>query len=275
MLKTKPTIKPPIITIIAGAGMGKNTLGGSFPSPVFIQAEDSETVFEKWDDDVMPAFMPRLPKARLNDKIELVASTRNGLQEQLRWLATNEHDRKTVVVDTVTELDKLFQLELILGDGVENIAEASGGYSKGYLTLQQWHADLMSMANALRNRGMAVVFLGHQGIKKIKAAPDKDEYSVYSLEMHDHATSVYINNSDVVAYIRKETFVKGVETDKKGRVTKFGKLIDTGAREIVTSGDGQTGYVHAKSRYDMPAVMPLEVGENPLLQYIKFFNGGA
>lgn len=267
MLKTKPTIKAPIITIIGSAGTGKNSLGGTFPNPVFIQAEDSETVFEKWDDDVVPAFMPRLPAPRKD-----VASTNAALKEQLRWLLTQEHDRKTVVFDTITALDKLYQSEICIQHGVDNIADAAGGYHKGYLVLADWHAEVMTMAEALRRKDMAVVFLGHQGIKKIKAAPDKDEYSIFSLDMDDKSSAVYVNNSDVVAYIRKETFVQGKETDRKGKVTKFGRLIDTGRRELVTSGDGQTGFYSAKSRYDMPAVMELPVGENPLLEHIKFFN---
>lgn len=267
MLKTKPTVKAPIITIIGSAGTGKNSLGGTFPNPVFIQAEDSETVFEKWDDDVVPQFMPRLPAPRKD-----AASTRSALKEQLRWLLTQEHDRKTVIFDTVTALDKLYQSEICILHDVDNIADAAGGYHKGYLVLADWHSEVMAMADALRRKGLAVVFLGHQGIKKIKAAPDKDEYSIFSLDMHDACASVYVNNSDVVAYIRKETFVQGKETDRKGKVTKFGRLIDTGRRELVTSGDGQTGFYSAKSRYDMPAVMDMPVGENPLLEHIKFFN---
>lgn len=274
MLKTAPTIKPPIITIIGSAGVGKNSLGGVFPNPVFIQAEDSETVFEGWDADVMPAFMPRLAKPKLNQELQIV-SIRQQVDDQFRWLATKEHDRKTVVFDTNTEYDKLLQIELLLKYNVDSIGEAAGGFQNGYNELAEWHGDLMTKAQALQRRGMAVVFLGHQGVKKIKAAPDKDEYSVFSLDMHDKCASVYINRSDAVIYIRKETFVQGKETDKKGRTTKFGKLIDSGEREAVTSGDGQTGYMHAKNRYNMPPVIPLPIGENPLLQYIRYFNKEA
>lgn len=274
MLKTAPTIKPPIITIIGSAGVGKNSLGGVFPKPVFIQAENSETVFEDWDDDVMPGFMPRLAPPKLNQEMQ-VLSVRKQVEDQFRWIATNENDRKTIVIDTVTEYDKLMQIELLLKYNVDSIGDAAGGFQNGYNELAAWHGDLMSMAEAMQRRGMAVVFLGHQGVKKIKSAPDKDEYSVFSLDMHDKASSVYINRSDAVIYIRKETFVKGVEQDKKGRTTKYGKLIDSGDRQAVTSGDGQTGYMHAKNRYNMPPVMPLPIGENPLMQYIKFFNQGA
>lgn len=270
MLKTKPTIKAPIITIIGSAGSGKNSLGGTFPNPVFIQAEDSETVFEKWDEDVMPAFMPRLPAPRGNGT-NVTVSTRSALKDQLRWLLTEEHDRKTVIIDTNTALDKMYQSEICILHGVDNIADAAGGFHKGYLVLADWHNEVMTMAQHLRAKGIAVVFLGHQGIKKIKAAPDKDEYSIFSLDLHDAVSSVYVNNSDVVAYIRKETHVQGKETDRKGKTTKYGRLIDTGRRQLVTSGDGQTGFYHAKTRYDMPAVMDLPVGENPLLEHIKFF----
>ena len=47
MMYTKPKPQPPVITIVGMPGGGKTTLGGLFPDPVFIQAENSETIFEE------------------------------------------------------------------------------------------------------------------------------------------------------------------------------------------------------------------------------------
>jgi hypothetical protein len=75
-----------------------------------------------------------------------------------------------------------------------------------------------------------------------------------------------------VVYIKKEEFITGAETNRKGQTTKYGRNMQTGQRVLITSSDGLVGYVDAKNRYGMPNEIPLAMGENPLLQYIKHFN---
>src|SRR5690606_32709616 len=131
-----------------------------------------------------------------------------------------------------------------------------------------------SACEVLRDRkDMAIVFLAHIGIHKIKSSPDADEYAVWSLDMNDKSVPNYVNQVDSVIYIKKDTYVTGKETNKKtGAVTKYGKVMDTGDRTIITTGDGRIGFLNAKTRYAMPAEIPLPLGENPILGYIPFFN---
>jgi hypothetical protein len=117
------------------------------------------------------------------------------------------------------------------------------------------------------------VFLAHIGVKKIRNRPDAAaDYSVFSLDMDNQALSVYVSQSDAVLYLEKEEFVVGQETNKKGQTTKFGRVTQTGLRKLITTGDGMVGYVNAKNRYNMPAELQVEMGTNPITQYIKFFN---
>ena len=270
----KPKTKAPMITIVAPPGVGKTTLGGLFPNPVFIQAEDAQTVFEGWDEDVQPDFMPRLPRAKkADDGKELTTSTHRSILDQLRWLIANEHDRKTLVVDSVTTLNTMLEHELCEVYNVDNVADASGGFHKGYIAVSEMHGAVRSACEILRDRkGMTIVFLAHIGVQKVKAAPDVDEYSVWTLEMPDKSVHNYVNQVDAVLYIKKDVFITGKETNKKtGLTTKYGKRMDTGDRTMVTTGDGKVGYLNCKSRYPMPAEIPLPLGENPILQYIPFF----
>lgn len=263
---TKP--KPPMITIVAGAGTGKTTLAGLFPKPVFIQAENSKTVFEGWDDDVKPKFMPRLPRAK-----GTTVSTKNAMLDQIRALITNEHDRDTLVIDTVSTLSDMFEHELCEIHGVDNVADACGGFHKGYIALSAMHGEIRKACEVLADRkNMTVIFLSHIGIQKIKSSPETDEYSVYSLGMHEKSVHNYVNESDLVCYIKKDEYVTGKQTDRKGNVTKFGKIMQTGERKIITTSDGRVGYVSAKCRYsEMPAELDLPHGENPLMQYIPYY----
>lgn len=260
----------PMITIIGSPGTGKTTLAATFPKAIFIQAEKATTIFESFDDDVMPMVYPVLPRSNYKRKPQL--STKSVLLDQLRELATEKHDRKTVVIDSVTTLHARFEHELCEKYNVDNVADAAGGFQKGYIVVAEMHNEIMNACNVLRNKGLAIVFLAHTGIQRVKDSPELDEHCVYTMDMHKQSVPIYVNQVDMVVYLVKESFVTGKETNKKGQITKYGKLIQTGARKLITSSDGKVGYVAAKTRYPMDVELPLGLGENPLLELIPFFN---
>ena len=265
---TKPLSKPPQITIVAAPGAGKTTLGALFPNPIFIQAEEGMSVFETWAEELRPVIFPSLPRANKKEKI----STKDALRDQLRSLAQQEHDFKTLVIDSVTSLHSLFEHEVCEDYEVDNVADAAGGFHKGYLVVKEMHSEIKTACDYLRNKkGMTVIFLAHSGVQKMKNRPDAEEYSVYSLDMHKDSIPVYVNLVDAVLYLRQEEFVKGGATDKKGVTTKLGKVVQTGDRILVTSGDGRIGYVNAKNRYDLDSEIPMPIGANPLLDLIPYF----
>lgn len=265
---SKPKQEAPIITIVATPGAGKTTLAALFPSPVFIQAEAITAVFDSWDEDAKPDAFDELPRANAARK----TSTKETLLNHLRDLIKEDHQYKTLVVDSITSLHALFEHEVCENYGVDNVANAAGGFHKGYLVVAEMHSEIVNACKVLRKqKGMTIIFLAHSGIKKMKNRPDAEEYTVYSLDMHEASISTYINLSDAVIYIRNEEFVKGNETDKKGQITKFGKIVQTGQRVLVTSGDGRIGYVNAKNRYDLEPEIPFNKGENPLIEAIGYY----
>lgn len=279
-LSTIPVRKSaPMITIIGSPGTGKTTFAATFPKAIFIQAEKATTIFESFDDDVIPMVYPILPRSNYFNKPQQNAkpkiSTKAVLLDQLRELATEKHDRKTVIIDTVTTLHTRFEHELCQKYNVDNVADAAGGFQKGYLVVAEMHSEIMNACSVLRNRGMTIIFLAHTGIQRVKDSPELDEHCVYTMDMHKQSVPIYVNQVDMVVYLVKESFVSGKETNKKGQITKYGKLIQTGARKLITSSDGKVGYVAAKTRYPMDVELPLGLGENPLLELIPFFNTNA
>ena len=134
------------------------------------------------------------------------------------------------------------------------------------------HGEIKAACDVLRKRkGMTIIFLAHCGVKKMKNRPDAEEYTVYTLDMHDASIAQYTNLVDAVLYLRNEEFITGQQSDKKGQVTKFGRIMQTTQRILVTSGDGRVGYVNAKNRYQLEAEIPVDEGENPLLDVIPYF----
>lgn len=266
----KPQIKAPVITIIGSAGVGKTSLAALFPDPVFIQAENSETVFETWDEDIQPQMFEQLKHS--NKKLKI--STKNELLHQLRYVASNKDGFKTLIIDAVTTLSLMFEHEILEFDenDAKNMGDACGGYNKGFMELASMHAEIRLACEHIRKAGIAVVFLAHSGIQKMKNRPDSPEYIAYTIELPEKSRPFYIDHSDAVLYLKSTEYVTGSETDKKGRLTKYGKITNTGERVLITSSDGAVGFIGAKNRYNMPTEIEVKLGENPILQYIKFFN---
>lgn len=264
----KPQPVAPIITLVGTPGVGKTTLAALFPKPVFIQAEEITGVFDDWSEETKPDSFPVLKRADAKRK----TSTKDDLLSQLRALITEDHDYKSLIIDSNTSLNKLFEHEVCEQYGVDNVGSAAGGFNKGFLVVAEMHSEIINACKYLRsNKGMSIIFLAHAGIRKMKNRPDSDEYTVYTLDMHEASASLYVALSDAVIYIRNEEFVKGMETDKKGQVTKFGKVVQTGQRVLVTSGDGRIGYVNAKNRFNLEPEISFDKGENPLLTEIKYY----
>lgn len=266
----KAVPQAPVITIVGFAGSGKSSLAGLFPNAIFIQAENATSVFETMPEHLQPAFFPQLPVPNAKRNIK----TSDELFAQLRELMIEEHPFKTVVFDTITALNILFEQEVVEFDdkGASNIGEAAGGYNKGYLVVAGIHAKLRAACEHLRKKGITVVFLAHTGVVKMKNRPDGGEYVAYSLDMHERSRAVYVSSSDIVAYLKARDFVIGNEENKKGQTTKFGRVTNTGERVLITSSDGTIGYIDAKNRYNLPDEIEVNKGENPLLPLIPFYN---
>lgn len=248
LLETADDNDPCVVTITGDAGVGKTRLAATWPNPLFIRAEDGFKVFRDMPENERPKGLP-------------VLKSTEDLREQLTWVLKGEHDFKTLVVDSVTQLDTMFGEHVITGDDTapDSLARACGGYGAGYKAVGALHGTLRQTCELIKNRrGMHIVFIAHSDINKMDL-PDEDPYSRYQLRLHKDSVSHYVDNVDMVAYVRLETFLRG---DKKA---KLKKALSDGTRiAICHSGPAQV----SKNRFGIeePVVLTKDVNPFPFIK---------
>jgi len=232
-------------TLVYGVhGVGKSTFGSMAEKPVFIQTEDGLGNIE----------CERFPLA--GQYADVVAA--------LSELYTEQHEYRTVVVDSLDWLERLIWADVCKKRGIESIEDV--GYGKGYVfALTNWR-EVLAGLDALRNdRGMGVILIAHAQIERF-ANPETDTYDRYSPRLHKQASAFVQEWADEVLFATYSIHTKATD---EGFGRKRVQGIGTGERIIRTSE--RPAHV-AKNRLSLPDEIPFDYriyaaflrGENPL-----------
>lgn len=243
----KPADRAVIATVSGDSGMGKTTLAASFPKPIVIRAEDG---------------LQAIPAEQRPDAFPLVSSV-DMLWEQLTALVQENHDYQTVIIDSVTALERLFMQDVVDSDPKKpkSINQALGGYGAGLQAVANMHQRVRKACGILNERkGMHVVFVAHADTETIEL-PDSDPYQRYSLRLGKKSVAPYVDDSDIVAHLRLETFYTG-DGDRK-------KAISDGTRIAVCHA---TASCVSKNRYGITEDLPVQAGVNPFIGIVPAFN---
>lgn len=235
--------RPVIITLFGEGGMGKTTLASMFPKPVIIRTEDGTTSLIG------------------NDNVSLfpLAQSSQDVLDAIEALATQEHEHKTLVLDSITQLATMIESEIVAADPkAKSINQAGGGYGAGYSTAADRHRLIRDWAGALAyEKGMNVVFIGHADTETMDL-PDFDPYTRYSVRLHKKSLPHYTDNVDAVCMIRLKTFTRG-DGDKK-------RAISSGEREIICFPQAASV---TKNRFNITDPLPFTFeGGNPFENFV-------
>ena len=241
---SKPTGQRPIIATLFGeGGMGKTTLAAMFPKPVFIRTEDGTASLQG------------------NDNVSLfpLATSVQDVLDAIEVLATEKHDFKTLVIDSITQLATMIESEIVSADPKDkSINQAGGGYGAGYGTAAERHRQIREWAGSLAyETGMNVVFIGHADTETIDL-PDMDPYARYCVRMHKKSIPHYTDNVDLVGLIRLKTFTRG-DGDKK-------RDISDGKREILCYPQASSV---TKNRFNITEPLPFTFEGNPFSDFVS------
>lgn len=206
-------------------GVGKSTLAAASPSPLFIG-----------EDGVNHLDAARLP-----------VDSWTGLRVAVRALATEQHDYKTVVFDTVDWIEPLNWAFCCQRDEEKSIE--GYGYGKGYVAAaSEWGVLLSDLERLQRDRGLNVMLLGHCQQKTFKN-PVGEDFDRYELKLNPKASGLLKEWCDAVLFANHEEFTKKDERTKRVRG------VSTGARWLHTN---RTAAFDAKNRFGFPEALPLQ-----------------
>lgn len=247
--------RPPKIIIYGVEGVGKTHFGALAEKPVFLKAEDG-LIANKYSD---------VKSWKVNSYADV--------QRYLNMLASEQHDRKTLVVDSLDRIEHLIHDQVCKERNVQAIASID--YGKGYeFAIDIWR-EYLSMLDYLNTEiGMTIIQIAHAKIAKY-ANPETESYDRYSVRLHESASGktsaarLLIEDSDMVLFA---SYLVGVTQTKDGdRQRAVGsseqRVIHTQERPVAV----------AKNRFDLPAQIPFDKEGKYweiIRNHVPYFNKG-
>jgi hypothetical protein len=219
-------VSKPIRVLLYGVeGVGKSTFASGARGAIFLGAEDGTSELD----------VARFPEPK----------TWADVFGAITELGSQEHDFRTLVIDTLDWLEPLCWEHICRSGKKQSIEDF--GYGKGYAAaLDEWRR-LVALIERVRNaKQLNVIALAHSQIRPFKN-PAGEDYDRYELKLHPKAGGLLKEWCDCVLFANYETLTD----DSSGRA----KGISTGNRMVHTQ---RTAAWDAKNRYSLPEVMPLD-----------------
>lgn len=235
-ITTGRTPMPPRVMIYGYEGVGKSTWAASAPKPIFIQTENG----------LNQIATNKFPLAKTWD--EVVA--------QINALLEEEHDFQTLVIDSISGLERVIFAEVCKKFGVKNIEKADGGYARGYKhALDWWELFLEGLDRLSTKRNMMIILIAHVGVQEVKD-PESQTYHRTAPRMHHLAEGMVSQWCDAVLQAKQNFRVqKTTEGFGSERAIATAVGADGGERVVRTIG---TAAVIAKNRFGLPEYLPLD-----------------
>lgn len=227
---------PPRILIYGPAKIGKSSFGSMANKPIFIQTEDGLDAIEA---DAFP-----------------MAKSFSEVLGNLAALATEDHDFKTLVVDSLDHLEPLIFNQVCQEHNVSSIEEVMKGYGKGYIAaLDLWREYLTAIDYLRETKKMTIVQIAHANIKRFES-PMTDAYDRYEIKLQKLAAALITEKSDIVLFANYWVGItKEAESSRQKDDDKRRRAVGSGER--ILYAEERPAFI-AGNRYSLPAEIPFD-----------------
>jgi hypothetical protein len=220
----------PIFGILYGPpGIGKSTFVAQAPNPIFIQCE-------RGLDQITIDRFPQ-PKTLADYKLQIQA------------LVNEEHDYKTIVIDTLDGLELLIWDEVCRIGKCDSIEAYGGGWAKGYVKAREIWTKIMERLVDMSEK-YNVLLVAHAHVKSFSDPTLSAPYDQWKIRLNDKSSEILFQMVDLVLFANVAKTI-----DKENARSRKGRAIIGEDREMWTQPS--TG-IEAKNRFALPNPMPFE-----------------
>ena len=227
--------KAPRIILLGVEKIGKSTFAAGADNPIFLPIKGEEGV-----DDLNVAKFPR-------------AETFDDVLAAVATLITDEHEFKTFIIDSASALEPVIWAKLCEENNCDSIEKVGGGYGKGYIEAANKWRDLMEGLDMLRQKGIAVILIGHVKVKRFDD-PLGASFDQYQFDLHEKVHLALTRWADSILFANTKTIVKtedvGFNKEKKTGKDLSGQRFLFTQRRPGHPGGGRG--VYGRLPYELP-----------------------
>lgn len=196
--------------VYGGAGLGKSTFASGAPAPFFVPVDPTGT-------RSIPRSVPR----------SATPATWTDLLAIVSFIATGEHDRKTLVLDTINAIEALLFAHVCKMHGAASIEMVLKGYGKGFTVAAEMMAALVSTLHEIRaKRGINIVGICHAK-SRTQQDPSLPAYDLWTMAVNEKVASVWIGAADTVIFAQAEasTRQEGEGFNERTKIEHTGRVL--------------------------------------------------
>jgi hypothetical protein len=214
-----------IICLYGDSGIGKSTWAAQAQRCVFLDLEKGLEQIK----------CKKIPMTKTAD-----------LPRVLRWFFTSDYD--TLVIDSISKLEKMVWDEMLQEHQVETMALVAGGFGKGFdIAADKFRKILDFMKASTQRTEKKVIIIGHAAA--ITAPnPAGEAFEKYTVDAHKKVVNHLLSTLDAVLFAQLDTVLK----------KKTDGYYQAISKDTVTVYTSFNGFCTCKNRFNLPKTHPLD-----------------